>query len=97
MWPWVVLGEVLDEFLEAGPFPTCTTVEAQGLPRRVRGARGAQRGPKVGSNKDLILASLFRRFLVDFLVVVLMFFGVILLIFLWECCYHWFMKILIFI
>ena len=77
-------------------------LEAQGRPREAqdppkRGPRGAQRGPKVGSNRDLILASFFQRFLVDFLVVFLMFFGVILLTFLWECCYHWFMKILIFI
>ena len=77
-------------------------LEAQGRPREAqdppkRGPRGAQRGPKVGSKRDLILASFFQRFLVDFLVVFLMFFGTILLIFLRQYCYHGFMKMLIFI
>ena len=49
-------------------------LEAQGRPREAqdppkRGPRGAQRGLKVGSKRDLILASFFQRFEVDFLIV----------------------------
>ena len=62
-------------------------LEAQGRPREAqdppkRGPRGAQRGPKVGSKRDLILGPFFQGFLVDFLIVFLMFFGPILLTFL---------------
>ena len=87
-WPWVVLGEVLGGFWRPARFRPCMTVEAQGWPRGVRGARGAKRPPKVGSRRDLILSSFFQRFFVDFLVIVSMVFGTILSTFLWECCYH---------
>ena len=39
VWSWVVLGEVLGGFGRPDRFPGCTTVEGQGLPRGVRGAR----------------------------------------------------------
>ena len=41
VWSWVVLGEVLGGFWRPDRFPTGSTVEGQGLPRGVRGARGA--------------------------------------------------------
>ena len=62
VWSWVVLGEVLGGFWWPDRFRGRTTVEAQGLPRGVRGARGAKRPPKVGSRRDLILASFFQYF-----------------------------------
>ena len=62
-WSWVVLGEVLGGFLRPDRFRDCTTVEGQGLPRGVRGARAPKRPPEVGSRRDLILSSLFDVFL----------------------------------
>ena len=44
----MVLGEVLGGFLRPDRFPDCTTVEAQGLPRGVRGARGSKKGRRCG-------------------------------------------------
>ena len=77
-------------------------LEGQGRPREAqdpakRGPRGAQRGPKVGSKRDLIFALFFQCFFDDFLLVFLVFFGTILSIFLRQYCYPGFMKILIFI
>ena len=88
VWSWVVLGEVLGGFGRPDRFPGCTTVEAQGWPRGVRGARGAKRPPKVGSRRDLILSSFFQRLFVDFLVMFSMVFGTILSAFLSDCRYH---------
>ena len=47
VWSWVVLGEVLGGFLRPDRFRDCTTVEGQGLPRGVRGARAPKRAPRV--------------------------------------------------
>ena len=60
VWSWVVLGEVLGGFLRPDRFRDCTTVEGQGLPRGVRGARAPKRPPEVGSRKDIILSLFFR-------------------------------------
>ena len=81
---------LVDRILEAqapkrGPRPS------QERPKRCpeRSKSGFQQGPHF----SIVFSTFFSRFSGRFL----MFFGVILLTFLWECCYHWFMKILIFI
>ena len=81
----------------------CPILEAQGCPREAQDLpKEAQEVPR-GLQKWVPEGTLFYHcfltffFFIDFLIVFLKFFCVILSTFLLQLCYHWFMKILIFI
>ena len=68
VWPWVVLGEVLGGFWRPARFRGRTTLEGQGLPRGVRGARGAQEASRSGFQDRPHFWTIFRMIFDQFLV-----------------------------